>query len=212
VYLPPDYAADPARQFPVIYFLHDSAEQNDGVIDAIKVPADKLAALAGFSEPIVVAPDAARTGDWERFIAEDLVAYVDSHYRTLRARISRGLAGDRMGADGALGIAMKQPDVFSSLYIMSACCLDTTDSTIEQYAPNLKKYYAVAIEIGTKEPSLTPNRQLHDAMVRLHVPHNYQEYEGDHTGHAPERFERNFLPFFSKNLAAPANPTSPAVH
>ena len=63
------------------------------------------------------------TGDWERFVAEDLVAYMDGHYRTLANRMSRGLAGHSMGGYGALRIGMKRPDVFFSLYIMSACCL-----------------------------------------------------------------------------------------
>ena len=54
------------------------------------------------------------TGDWERFIAEDLVAYMDSHYRTLPVRMSRGLAGHSMGGYGALRIGMKRPDVFGS--------------------------------------------------------------------------------------------------
>jgi S-formylglutathione hydrolase len=305
VYLPPSYAADSARQFPVFYFLNDYAGHSDGAIDGIKDFADKLAAAQGFSEPIVVAPDAytlhkgsmysnsATTGDWERFIAEDLVAYIDGHYRTLAQRISRGLAGHSMGGYGALRIAMKRPDVFSSIYIMSACCLApaTPDamlpspsqrafpagaesiktreqaeqsarasepgpsialaaaaawspnpnnpplfldlpvrdgrprpdivakwaanapiSMLEQYASNLNKLYALAIDIGTKDGFLAANRQLHAEMTRLRIPHSYEEYDGDHTNRMAERVERNLLPFFSKVLASPANPTSPGVH
>jgi enterochelin esterase-like enzyme len=63
------------------------------------------------------------TGDWESYIAEDLVAYVDSHYRTIASRESRGLGGHSMGGYGALRIGMKRPDVFSTLYNLSACCL-----------------------------------------------------------------------------------------
>src|SRR5678809_1349357 len=63
------------------------------------------------------------TGDWEAYIAEDLVGYVDSHYRTIANRMSRGLGGHSMGGYGTIRIGMKRPDVFSSLYIMSACCL-----------------------------------------------------------------------------------------
>src|SRR4030095_11329656 len=62
-------------------------------------------------------------GDWETFIAEDLVGYVDSHYRTIPDRMSRGLGGHSMGGYGTVRIGMKRPDVFSSMYIMSACCL-----------------------------------------------------------------------------------------
>ena len=46
-------------------------------------------------------------------------------------------------------------------------------------------------------------------MTRLRIPHAYEEYDGDHTNKVGERIERNVLPFFSTNLAAPANPSSP---
>src|SRR5438270_9002434 len=63
------------------------------------------------------------TGDFEKFIAHDVVAYIDAHYRTLPNRMSRGLVGHSMGGYGASRIGMKHPDVFGSLYIMSPCCM-----------------------------------------------------------------------------------------
>jgi len=85
-------------------------------------------------------------------------------------------------------------------------------SMLEQYASNLKKNYAISIEIDTHDALfLAKNRQLHEAMYRLKIPHFYEEYEGDAASKAAERFERNLLPFFSKSLASPANPTSPGV-
>ncbi|MGF2030440.1 alpha/beta hydrolase-fold protein, partial [Lactococcus lactis] len=63
------------------------------------------------------------TGDFENFIARDLVDYVDAHYRTIPHRSSRGLVGHSMGGYGATRIGLKHPDVFGSLYIMSPCCL-----------------------------------------------------------------------------------------
>ena len=89
----------------------------------------------GAGEMIVVLPDSktahngsmysssVTTGDFERFIAHDVVAYVDAHYRTIPERTSRGLVGHSMGGYGATRIGMKHPDVFGSLYIMSPCCL-----------------------------------------------------------------------------------------
>ncbi len=63
------------------------------------------------------------TGDFERFVSHDVVAWVDAHYRTIPDRTSRGLTGHSMGGYGAARIGMKHPDVFGSLYIMSPCCL-----------------------------------------------------------------------------------------
>src|SRR5688572_7379059 len=58
VYLPPSYATDVARRYPVIYFLHDYGERSDAAINAIKPSGDRLDGAQGFSEAIVVTPDA----------------------------------------------------------------------------------------------------------------------------------------------------------
>jgi S-formylglutathione hydrolase len=138
VYLPPTYATSPNRRYPVLYLLHGYGGRQDTFTARLATLAesqDRLAGAQGFNEFIVVTPSAytlhkgsmysvsPTIGDWERFIAEDLVAHMDSHYRTLATRMSRGLAGHSMGGYGALRIGMKRPDVFLSLYLMSSCCL-----------------------------------------------------------------------------------------
>jgi S-formylglutathione hydrolase len=82
---------------------------------------------------------------------------------------------------------------------------------LAQYADNLKNYYAIAIDVGTADSLHGSNLQLHNALTRLNVPHQYEEYDGDHTNKVKERIERNVLPFFARNLAAPVNPTSPSA-
>jgi hypothetical protein len=82
---------------------------------------------------------------------------------------------------------------------------------LEQHVGSLGKYYSIGIEIGTKDPLLASNQQLHAALTKLRVPHYYEEYDGDHTNKVRERIERNVLPFFSRNLVAPANPTNPQI-
>ena len=62
-------------------------------------------------------------GNYEAFVGEDLVAWVDGNYRTIAKRESRGLSGHSMGGYGTMRVGMKYPQVFSSLYAMSACCL-----------------------------------------------------------------------------------------
>jgi enterochelin esterase-like enzyme len=127
VYLPPSYAGDQNRRFPVVYLLHGYTARDNTFTEQLarlQESGDRLAAAQGFSEMIVVTPDAytlhrgsmysdsVTTGNWERFVADDLVAYIDSHYRTLPNRMSRGLAGHSMGGYGAMRIGM------------NACCLD----------------------------------------------------------------------------------------
>ena len=207
VYLPPSYAGDPMRRFPVVYLLAELPIDNLKLQDA----ADRLAAQQGFSEPIVVLPDVPRgAAEIETFVAGDLVAYVDGKYRTMTARISRGLAGSSLGGDAALRVAMKRPDVFSSLYLLNATIADASSAMLDGSAANLRRLYAIAVNVGTKDAALAPNRRLHEAMSRLVIPHYYEEYDGGRA-EVSERIETRVLPFFSKNLLAPANPTSPAV-
>ena len=136
VFLPPSYAKEPLRRYPVVYALHGFSIGAEQWAHEIHVPQTIEGAFAqGAKDMIVVLPDSktlylgsfysssATTGDFERFISHDLVAYIDAHYRTIPTRESRGLVGHSMGGYGASRIGMKHPDVFGALYIMSPCCL-----------------------------------------------------------------------------------------
>ncbi len=142
VYLPPSYDASPERRYPVVYVLHGFTDSDRGWFGweehFVNVPAalERGMEAGTVREMILVVPNAftayegsmysssVTTGDWETFVAEELVGYVDRNYRTLPDRDSRGLAGHSMGGYGTLRIGMKRPDVFSSLYAMSPCCLE----------------------------------------------------------------------------------------
>ena len=136
VFLPPSYEKDKHRRYPVVYALHGYSIGAEQWSHEIHVPQTIEGAFAqGAKEMIVVLPDSktihngsmysssATTGNFEKFIYHDLVAYIDAHYRTIPERMSRGLVGHSMGGYGATRIGMKHSDVFGSLYIMSPCCL-----------------------------------------------------------------------------------------
>jgi len=136
VYLPPSYAKSPRRRYPVVYALHGYSISNEKWTTEIHTPQTVEGAFAtGTPEMIVVLANAQTlhngsmysnsptTGNWEDFMAHDLVAYIDSHYRTIADRRSRGIAGHSMGGYGTSRIAMRHPDVYSAFYAMSPCCM-----------------------------------------------------------------------------------------
>ena len=136
VFLPPSYSTSKERRYPVVYALHGFSIGAEQWTHEIHVPQTIEGAFAnGSQEMIVVLPDSktvyggsmysssVTTGDFERYVAHDVVTYIDAHYRTIPKRMGRGLAGHSMGGYGAARIGMKHPDVFGSLYIMSPCCL-----------------------------------------------------------------------------------------
>ena len=172
VYLPPSYAKEPKRRYPVLYLLHGFTDSdtrwfglNGQHFVNVQGAVDRAYAK-GARELIVVMPDAftkyqgsmysssATTGNWEAFVTHDLVKYVDRHYRTLPHAASRGLAGHSMGGYGTLKLGMKYPGIFSSLYAMSPCCLganlEPNAQAIEKAAQVTSAEQIAAADFGTK--------------------------------------------------------------
>ncbi len=142
IYLPPSYYLDSNKRYPVVYFLHgytDNDQKWYGQIDHwINLPKIINAYLEEHpdKEMIFVTPDAYNRfkgsmysssitiGDWENFITQELVRFMDEHYRTLAQPEYRGLAGHSMGGYGAIRLGMKNPHIFSSIYLLSPCCME----------------------------------------------------------------------------------------
>jgi Putative esterase len=129
VYLPPDYATS-GRAYPVVLYLHnDTAERfltdshlpelldrarDDGVVrDCIVVVADFSAPHTGSlfeNSPV--------SGRWLDFITDELVPWIDQHFRTLPRRDSRAVVGDFFGGRGALKLGMTHSDLFGVVYAL----------------------------------------------------------------------------------------------
>lgn len=144
VFLPPSYDASSGKRYPVVYFLHGYFATPKMYDELVKFQEAVDAAAAAGNELIVVVPDAhtkfkgamygpsPTTGDFPAYVARDVVAYVDSHFRTLAQPASRGLAGHSMGGYGTLRVAMSHPGIFSSIFAMAPCCLAPATTTVEQ--------------------------------------------------------------------------------
>ncbi|KRA58326.1 esterase [Caulobacter sp. Root655] len=286
VVLPPGYKSHPDRRYPVVYALHGYSIGAEQWIGEIHVPQTIEGAFArGAAEMIVVLPDSKTvhngsmysssqtTGDFETFIAKDLVGYIDGHYRTLPRRESRGLVGHSMGGYGASRIGMRHADVFGALYMMSPCCLSPRDpgqfnaeaatalaqvktledaqklpwglraqmataaawspnpkkpplyldlpvengqvqpdvlakwaanaplAFVDQYVGALRRYKAIAIDVGDRDSLKTDAAKLHESMDRYGVANSFEIYPGDHTSDVARRIQDYVLPFFGANLA-----------
>jgi len=290
VFLPPGYIQNPARRYPVVYALHGYSIGADQWSQEIHVPQTIEGAFAkGAHEVIVVLPDSktvhngsmysssVTTGDFENYVARDVVSYIDAHYRTIATRESRGLVGHSMGGYGATRIGMKHADVFGSLYIMSPCCLSPrggggrgapaganaandealaavktpADSAtlpfglraqlasaaawspnpknpplyldlpvgdqqqavfarwaanaplafLDQYVQDLKRYRAIAIDVGDQDGLRVDSGKLHDALDQYGIANTFEIYPGTHTSDVAVRFQEHVMPFFSRALS-----------
>ena len=132
IYLPPSYAKDTARRYPVIYWLHGgfgNARQGDWAVAHL----DRGMRAGLVPEAIVVLAQAlpvgwyvnSRSGKYpvEDVIIEDLVPHVDATYRTIARREGRGIEGMSMGGYGALHLGMKFPSLFGAISAVAPAIL-----------------------------------------------------------------------------------------
>lgn len=132
IYLPPGYDTSSERQ-PVIYFFPNPFEDGyrfdfehrdaqglfdraieEGIIGKFILVAVDMSTPLGSSWYA----NSPTTGNWEDFMVEELVPYIDANFRTIASRNSRGIAGVFIGGYGAIRLGMRHPDIFGSVYAM----------------------------------------------------------------------------------------------
>jgi len=156
VYLPPGYS-DTDKRYPVIYFLHGFMNDHQ-LMNYMKDLLDYAIENHRIRPFIMVIPNEKTTydgsfysnsglfGNWEDFTAFDLVKYVDSHFRTIADKSSRGISGHSMGGYGAMKLAMSHPDIFSVVYAVSPGAL----AIAREYGPNSETFKELS-RMKTKE-------------------------------------------------------------
>jgi hypothetical protein len=131
VYLPPGYGESPKR-YPVIYFFPDAFAGYSNIFDHKDAQSlfDRAIAAGMIDKFILVAVDmntplgsswcvnSPATGNWDDFVIQELRPYMDTNFKTLPNRDSRGIAGEFMGGHCAIRLGMLHPDVFGSVYGM----------------------------------------------------------------------------------------------
>jgi enterochelin esterase family protein len=128
VYLPPTYQESAERRYPTVYLLPSHGNTGAAMLnwkpwaETMEQRLDRLMGQEGLPAAIVVMPDLwtslggaqyldSAIGQYETHFIQELVPFVDSHYRTSD---SRALIGHSSGGYGALVYAMKHPQLFSA--------------------------------------------------------------------------------------------------
>ncbi|HUG72442.1 MAG TPA: alpha/beta hydrolase [Steroidobacteraceae bacterium] len=287
VVLPPSYDRDRNRRYPVVYALHGYSIGADQWTKEIHIPQTAEGAFAkGTPEIIIVLPDSKNehngsfysnsvtTGNFENFIAGELIDFIDGRYRTLARPASRGLVGHSMGGYGASRIGIRRAERYGALYLMAPCCQSPTgargltgeqvaqlealqsaaaasslpfglrgtlalasawspnpakpplfidlpvDATgkerpeilakwtanaplafLDQYVSRVRKYRAIALDVGDKDGLVADTRRMHEALLAQGIANSFEIYPGDHTSHLALRMQDHVLPFFGRHLS-----------
>ena len=149
VYLPEGYDADTTRRYPVLYLLHGARGNETTWIsagEALKT-LDSLRARQEIRDLILVLPNAncyfsdkdynnghaipairafwIVDGEMEVHFMQDVVAYVDRHFRTIATKEGRAIAGMSTGGLQALYLSANNPDAFDAVGLFSAYAANT---------------------------------------------------------------------------------------
>lgn len=133
VYTPPGYEADAERRYPVLYLLHGAFDSDNSwsTVGRAALILDNLLA-EGQAVPMICVMPAGHTGpfrfgrdqlpldEFSRDFTEDVLPYVESHYRVLTGREHRALAGLSMGGAQTLNVAIRGLDRFAYLGVFSS--------------------------------------------------------------------------------------------
>jgi len=125
VYLPEGYNPQDSVRYPVIYFLHGAFDDHTGWFPMLPEVLDSLIGNLIISPVIIVKPDGSvgpwagsvytnseLYGDFEDYIVFDLVAFIDTTYKTFSVRDKRAIWGLSMGGYGSMKLALKHPDIY----------------------------------------------------------------------------------------------------
>ncbi len=194
VYLPPDYAADHQRHYPVLY-LHDGQNLFDGATSFIpgkEWQVDETAQRlieSGRIEPLIIV-GICNTGEqradeytptrveklqaggradlYGRLIMEELRPLIEAHYRTRPGPENTGLGGASLGGLVTLHLGLKHPEVFGKLAVMSPSVW-WDNGVILREVERLSASHAqrIWLDAGTKEGGMTVRdaRILRDALI-----------------------------------------------
>lgn len=179
VLLPNGYE-ESAKRYPVLYLLHGGGQDHTAFMAR-----PRFAARARRFEMIVVMPAADRGAShptvvtrYQDFLARDLVAYIDAHYRTVSSPAARAIAGLSMGGMYAASTGLRYPQVFGNVGAFSAAAPRAAiDSSAD---PDAMPYFYVSC--GTLDNLLPASRQLQALVKERNLPHEYHEIPGfDHS-------------------------------
>jgi enterochelin esterase-like enzyme len=71
---------------------------------------------------------------------------------------------------------------------------------VDQYIGNLKRYRAIAIDVGDQDGLKADAGKLHAVLDSYGIANSFTIYPGTHTSNVATRFQEFVLPFFSRNL------------
>ncbi|GAB2655173.1 alpha/beta hydrolase [Vibrio panuliri] len=228
VILPDGYSQD--QRYPVVYVLH-------GWSGDYKVwhEKTKIAKQADIHNLIIVLPEGnydkwyidspvKKRSNYQTYIGQEVVEYIDKHFRTKAEKTQRAITGLSMGGFGAFNIALNNLDTFGNIGSISGGFepkdfrytwgLEEVFGDYDKYPTNwdnraikntahklIFKDINITIDCGIDDFFIDSNRELHVKLQQLELDHDYSERPGGHTWVYWDNAIQYQMLFFSNKFA-----------
>ncbi len=221
IYTPPGYESNAKTKYPVLYLLHGAGGDEDAWTTLGRTPIilDNLIAQ-GKAKPMIIvmtngnasqmaasgeAPEPARnetrvtggpggmaSGKFEESVVKDVIPFIESHYRVLKDKNNRALAGLSMGGMQTQNISNNNPDLFSYIGVFSMGIMNFNQSNTNANAnandlglkinalknSGIKLYW---IGCGKDDFVYASVKTLRETLDKYNFKYTYRESTGGHT-------------------------------
>ena len=136
-------------------------------------------------------PQGKKQSAYIRFLAHELVPFLDEEFPSYQMGSGRGLIGDSLGGTVSFMAAMQYPHTFGKCIMQSPLVDDTVMQSVREFEDShLIDLYHVIGKGETDVPStkdgstsnfIEPNRELHDLLKKKSFTYFYDEFDGKHT-------------------------------
>ena len=207
VYTPPGYDQETENQYPVLYLQHGYGENEYGwsVQGKAGLIMDNLIAEQKLKPFLIVMTygmtNEIRFGALREFdivpfqtvLCDELIPYIDTHFRTLADQRHRAMAGLSMGGMETKTITLNKPDVFSHIGLFSGGSIAVDD--IKDTDAFLKQNRLVFVSYGGHEVSGENPRRGGDPKANVDALKNAEinahYYVSPETGHEWQSWRRS---------------------
>jgi S-formylglutathione hydrolase FrmB len=234
IYLPKSYESDPSRHYPVLYLLHGLWGNSKDWLERghIQDVANQIIDAEQAVEMIIVMPDAGTEWNgyfnmdgwaYETYFFQELIPYIESTYRAREGKNNRAIAGLSMGGGGATVYGQKYPQMFSSVYAISALMtlgqgggIQEDDRKIAELNRTVRENDAVKfvssstretreqlgtvrwfVDCGDDDFLLNANLEFVREMKNARIPLQFRVRDGGHTWEYWHSSLYKILPFVS---------------
>lgn len=189
IYLPPCYAEQTNKRYPVLYLLHGQTYTADQWIRLGTVAVINDLIHSGESMPfIIVFPDdrywnqPSGAGFGER-LTDELIPYIDQTYRTIPDPRFRAIGGMSRGAGWALQLGLTRPDLFNVIGLHSLAVFQRDASKVAGWIQAIPPASRpnIFMDIGEDDRELASAQTIENIFTQFDLSHEWHLYSGNHT-------------------------------